>query len=305
MHKGIILAGGKGSRLYPMTLAVCKQLLPIYDKPMVFYPFSVLLMAGIRDILLISTPEDLPRFQKLLGDGSDWGIRIRYQQQIEPLGLAHAFIIGEEFIGDESCALVLGDNIFYGDSLGQLLTQAQRNEEGATIFAYPVSNPEDYGVVDFNQDGRAIHLEEKPRFPRSHFAVTGLYFYDNKVIEVAKNLKPSKRHELEITDVNDWYLRRGLLHVKKMGRGMAWLDTGTVDSLLEASCFIETVEKRQGLKVCCPWEIAFRMGFIDAAKVREIADGMHNNAYGTYLRNLVHESNPKKTSQPASIKDSR
>ncbi len=286
-RKGIILAGGTGSRLHPITRVVSKQLLPVYDKPMIYYPLSVLMLAGIRDVLVISTPGDLPRFAELLGDGSDWGMRFTYAAQPAPEGLAQAFVIGREFIGSDNVALILGDNIFHGYGLSELVQGASREAEGATVFGYWVRDPERYGVAELTRDGRVLGIEEKPAHPRSSYAVTGLYFYDNDVVDIASGLRPSARGEYEITDVNLEYLRRGALRMTILGRGMAWLDTGTHESLHQASNFVETLEQRQGLKIACPEEIAWRMGFIDEEQVQRLAAALRSSAYGQYLVDIV------------------
>jgi glucose-1-phosphate thymidylyltransferase len=287
--KGIILAGGSGTRLYPATQAVTKQLLPVYDKPMVYYPLTTLMLAGIRDMLLISTPQDTPRYQQLLGDGRRWGINLSYAVQPEPKGIPQAFTLGAGFIGKDSCTLILGDNIFYGHDLAVDLQQAAKSRKGATIFAYPVQDPERYGVIEFDRNRKVVSIEEKPKRPKSRYAQTGLYIYDHQVVDITRKLKPSARGELEITDVNLEYLRRGELEVVLMGRGIAWLDTGTHDALLAASMFIETIEKRQGLKVACPEEIAFRMGYIDAGQLQALADSIGNGSYGSYLKSILRE----------------
>ena len=287
--KGIILAGGSGTRLYPLTQSVSKQLLPIYDKPMIYYPLSVLMLAGIKEILIISTPQDTIRFEQLLGDGSEIGIDLKYRVQENPNGLAEAFILGEDFIGDDSVSLILGDNIFYGSGLSDIVQKAANNEKGATVFGYHVNDPERFGVVDFDENMKAISIEEKPENPQSNFAVTGLYFYDNDVVEIAKNIKPSERGELEITDINNAYLQKGKLNVEVMDRGFAWLDTGTHESLLEAGMFIETIEKRQNLKVACLEEISYRMGYINRSQLLKLAEPLKKNEYGQYLINLAND----------------
>ena len=288
-HKGIILAGGSGTRLYPVTQAMGKSLLPVYNKPMIYYPLCTLMLAGIRDILLISTPEDVPKFQTVLRDGSQYGIRLRYLVQPKPEGIAQALLLGEKFLEGSPCALVLGDNIFYGHDLAKDLREAASKVDGARVFAYPVHDPERYGVVEFDADGRALSIEEKPERPKSRYAITGLYFYDNQVVEIAKSLKPSARGELEITDVNRAYLKKGQLDVVVMGRGMAWLDTGTHESLMDAALYIQAIEKRQGLMVACPEEIAYRSGYITAADVEKIGSAMKNSSYGAYLLQLLRE----------------
>ena len=289
-RKGIILAGGSGTRLYPVTRAICKQLLPVYDKPMIYYPLSTLMLAGMRDICIISTPQDTPRLEQLLGSGEDWGLNISYIVQANPEGIAQAFPLAKDFIGNSPSSLVLGDNVYYGHELAEMMIEADQRESGASVFAYPVGDPERYGVVDFDKSGKALSIEEKPAKPKSRYAVTGLYFYDNQVVDIAENIAPSARGELEITDVNQHYLDRGQLNVEVMGRGMAWLDTGTHDSLLEASMFIQTIEKRQGLKIMCPEEIAYRNGYIDAEQLERLAQTLIKSGYGSYLMNILTET---------------
>lgn len=290
INKGIILAGGSGTRLYPLTIAVSKQLMPLYDKPMIYYPLSTLMLADITEILVITTPHDQAGFKVLLGDGSQWGIKIQFAVQPKPEGLAQAFIIGRDFIGDDGCCLILGDNVFYGHGMGEMVQRAREQKTGATVFGYWVKDPEEYGVVEFDDKGQAINLEEKPAKARSNYAVTGLYFYDNQVVEIAANMKPSPRGELEITDLNKVYLANKQLSVEIMGRGFAWLDTGSHDALLEATNFIETIEKRQGLKISCPEEIAFNKGFIDAGQLRKLAEPLKKNGYGQYLLELLNQT---------------
>ena len=289
-RKGIVLAGGSGTRLYLVTQSICKQLLPVYDKPMIYYPLATMMLAGMRDICIISTPQDTPRLEQLLGDGSKWGMNLQYIVQDKPEGIAQAFTLAADFIGNDDCALVLGDNVYYGHDLADMMQEADNNKEGATVFAYPVSDPERYGVVAFDENGKALSIEEKPLKPKSRYAITGLYFYDNQVVEIARTLKPSARGELEITDVNQVYLNSSKLNVQVMGRGMAWLDTGTHDSLLDASMFIQTLEQRQGLKVMCPEEIAYRMGYITKDQLELLAQPLLKSGYGQYLLNLLNET---------------
>lgn len=289
IQKGIILAGGSGTRLFPLTQAVSKQLMPLYDKPMIYYPLCTLILAGITDILIITTPEDQPLFQKLLNDGGQWGIQISYAEQPRPEGLAQAFLIGREFIGGEGCALILGDNVFYGHGLVDLMQKSRRRDSGATVFGYWVKDPENYGVANFDDEGKVVSLEEKPLEPKSNYAITGLYFYDNQVVDIAASIQPSARGELEITDVNKAYLDSNQLVLEKMGRGYSWLDTGSHDSLLAAANFIETIETRQGLKICCPEEIVYLMGLIDEAQLRRLAEPLRNNGYGQYLLDLIRQ----------------
>lgn len=287
--KGIILSGGTGSRLYPATEVVNKQLLPVYDKPMIYYPLTTLMLSGIDEILIISTPHDLPKYQNLFGDGSKFGISLSYAEQPSPDGIAQAFLIGEDFIGNDNCALILGDNIFYGHNMSNFLQAATKRKKGATIFGYHVNNPQDFGVVNFDSNGKALNIEEKPKFPKTNYAVTGLYFYDNRVVDFAKEIKPSSRGELEITDINSKYLECGDLNVELLGRGVAWLDTGTHESLLRASMFIETIELRQGLKIGCPEEVAYGMGYIDEYELKTLAESYRNNSYGQYLLKIISE----------------
>ena len=289
MRKGIVLAGGSGTRLHPLTSVVSKQLMPVYDKPMIFYPIATLMLAGIRDILIISTPKELPRFKELLGTGESWGVNFNYVEQPSPDGLAQAFLLGEDFIGNDPCALILGDNIYYGNDLQVSLNKARENSSGATVFGYHVTDPERYGVVEFDEEWNALSIEEKPSKPKSQYAVTGLYFYDNQVVKLAKQIKPSHRGELEITDLNNLYLKQGSLKVELMGRGSAWLDTGTIDSLLDASNFIAAIEKRQGLKICCPEEIAYRKGYISAEQLKALAKPLIKSGYGKYLSKILKE----------------